>query len=213
MALFDEKVSSQLKGILGGLKDKVNILYFTQEIECNTCRDTHAFVNEISGFSDRLHLTVFDFVKDSEKAAYYKVDKIPAIVLLDSKDEDTGIRFFGLPGGYEINSFLQALMETSGVKEALPDPLMKRIAAIKKDVHLQVFVTLSCPYCPGAVTAAHRLALENKNIRADMVESSTFVPLSVKFEVQSVPKTVINDMVHLTGAQPLEKLVEAIEKF
>lgn len=213
MALFDEKVSSQLKGILGGLKGKVNILYFTQEIECNACRDTHAFVNEISGFSDNLHLTVFDFVRDSEKAAYYKVDKIPAIVLLDAKDEDTGIRFYGLPGGYEINSFLQALMEVSGVKEPIPDPVMKRIAAISKDVHIQVFVTLSCPYCPAAVSAAHRLALENKNIRADMVESSTFVPLAVKHDVQSVPKIIINDTITLTGAQPLEKLLETIEKW
>ena len=62
------------------------------------------------------------------------------------------------------------------------------------------------------MSAAHRLALENRNIRADMVESSTFVPLSVKHQVQSVPMTVINDSQKLVGAHPLEKLVEVIEK-
>jgi len=45
-----------------------------------------------------------------------------------------------------------------------------------------------------------------------MVESSTFVPLSVKHEVQSVPKTVINDVHSVVGAQPLEALLDVIEK-
>jgi predicted DsbA family dithiol-disulfide isomerase len=62
------------------------------------------------------------------------------------------------------------------------------------------------------VSAAHRLALENKKIRADMVESSTFTPLAVKHQVQSVPMTVINETQKLVGAQPLEKLVEVMEK-
>lgn len=142
MALFDEKVSSQLKGILRGLKNKVNVVYFTQEFECGPCHDTHAFVQEFCELSDKLHLTVFDFVRDKDKADYYKVDKIPAIVLLDEKDEDTRIKFYGIPGGYEINSFLQALMEVSGVLEPIPAPLFKRITAINRDVHLQVFVSL-----------------------------------------------------------------------
>ena len=45
-----------------------------------------------------------------------------------------------------------------------------------------------------------------------MVESSTFVPLSVKHEVQSVPKTVINETHSLVGAQSLEALLDVIEK-
>ncbi len=143
MALFDEKVSSQLKGILGGMKGRVNLVYFTQEFECGSCHDTRLFVEEIAGLSDKLNLTVFDIVKDKEKAEYYRVDKIPAIVVLDEKDNDTGMKFYGLPGGYEINSFMKSLIEASGVKEAIPEPIMKRIAAINKDVHLQVFVSLS----------------------------------------------------------------------
>jgi len=62
------------------------------------------------------------------------------------------------------------------------------------------------------VSTAHRLALENKNIRADMVESSTFVPQAVKYGVQSVPLTVINENQKLVGANPLEKILEVIEK-
>ena len=62
------------------------------------------------------------------------------------------------------------------------------------------------------MSTAHRLALENKNIRADMVEASTFVPQSVKYGVQSVPLTVINETEKLLGTLPMEKVLEAIEK-
>lgn len=62
------------------------------------------------------------------------------------------------------------------------------------------------------MSTAHRLALENKNIRADMVESSTFVPLAVKHEVKSVPKIIINEVHALVGAQPMEVILDVIEK-
>jgi glutaredoxin-like protein len=212
MALFDEKVTAQLKGILSGLQEGVQIAYFTQEIECPMCKETRIFLEEFSLLSDKIALSVFDFVKDKDKAASYHVDKIPAIVVLNNKGVDTGIKFYGLPGGYEINSFIKSLLEASGQKEELSDVIKKRIAAINKEIHIQVFVTLSCPYCPAAVGTAHRLALESETIRADMIESTTFVPLAVKYGVQSVPLTVINDTHKLVGAQPIEAILEAIEK-
>jgi alkyl hydroperoxide reductase subunit AhpF len=90
---------------------------------------------------------------------------VPAVVMLDQDGNDTNIRFFGIPGGYEINSFLGALLEVSGERQELPADILKRIQKIDKDIHIQVFVTLSCPHCPGAVITAHRLALENPESR------------------------------------------------
>lgn len=212
MALFDEKTTGQLRDILKGLKDKVTVVFFTQEFECGTCRDTRQFLEEVTALSDNLILTVCDFVRDKERADLYRVDKIPAIVLLDSRDRYTGVRFFGVPGGYEINSFLKALLEVSGVREAVPETLKARIGGIKKEIHIQVFISLACPYCPAAVSTAHRLALESDLVTADMVESSTFAPLAIRHNVSSVPKIVINGTQELIGAQPMEAFLDAIEK-
>jgi len=199
MPFFDDKIRAQLKEALAPMKETVHMAFFTQEMECHACADTHQFLTEMTGISDRLDLIVWDFVKDAEKAQYYKIDKIPAILFLDSKDNDTGIRFYGFPGGYEINSFLRALLEVSGVREKLPDHVMTRIQKIQKDIHIQVFVSLTCPYCPGAVSTAHRIALENGHVRADMVESTQFVQEAIKYNVSSVPKVVINDVVEFVG--------------
>ncbi len=212
MSLFDDKVKKQLTELFSKLKNNVSVVYFTQEIECSLCADNHAFLEEITGLSDKLSLTVYDFQKEKELADRYQVDKIPATVLLDSDKNDTGIKFYGIPAGYEINSFVKALTEVSGDREELPAEIHSRIAQIDKDVHLQVFVTLTCPYCPGAVMVAHRLALENKRIKADMVESSAFQHLALKYDISSVPKTIINEKHEIMGAQPIDAFLDEIEK-
>jgi alkyl hydroperoxide reductase subunit AhpF len=143
MSLFDDKVKEQLKNLLGALKDNVNIVYFTQEFECHACNDCRTFLEEISELSDKIILTIFDFQKDKAEADRHQIDKIPAIVIADNNNNDTGIRFFGVPAGYEINSFISSLVEVSGVKKDLPPEIASRISKITRDIHIQVFVTLT----------------------------------------------------------------------
>jgi len=212
MALFDDKVKTQLTQLLSKIKNPIVINFFTQEIECPTCQTTHQFVEEIASLNDKITLKTYDFIKDTDAAKEFNIDKIPAIVVTDANKNSKGVRFFGIPAGYEINSFIAACVEVSGVVEALPDAIISRIKKITKPIHIQVFITLTCPYCPGAVATAHRLAIENPNITADMVESTTFTPLAVKHNVSSVPKVVINDIYEFVGAQPINVFLDMIEK-
>ena len=211
MALFDDNIRRQLTQILDGLKEEVNIVFFSQEIECESCHDARQFIQEICELNPKLKLSKYNLVTDAEKAAEYRVDKVPAVVMLDKDGNDTNIRFFGIPGGYEINSFLGALLEVSGERQELPEDILKRIKKLDKDIHIQVFVTLSCPHCPGAVITAHRLALENPKIKADMIEANTFVPLSIKYNVSGVPKIVINGEHELLGDQPITAFLDVME--
>ncbi|MCG8570511.1 MAG: thioredoxin family protein [Spirochaetes bacterium] len=212
MGLFNDDVKKQLKEVLSNLENQVHLAFFTQQIECETCKTMHQFLDEMVSLSDKLNLAVYDFIQDKAKAEELEVDKIPAVVLLDKDQLNTRVRFFGIPGGYEINSFMNGLVLVSGKSEPLPAPLQERISKINQPVHIQTFVTLGCPYCPQAVEVGHRLAFENNHIKADMVETSTFPHLAVKYQVQGVPKTVINEQHELVGAHPLENVLELIEK-
>jgi glutaredoxin-like protein len=211
MPLFDEKIRKQLKGIFNNLLEPINLVFFTQEFECYPCSDVHAFVNELSSLSDKIKLSVYDFQKDKALADKFGVDKIPAIVINDKDNSYRGIKYYGLPGGYEINSLLQTMIEVSGRKEPLPEPIASRIASIDKNVHIQVYVTLTCPFCPTAVGMAHRLALENKKIQADMIDSSLFPYLVQKYQVSSVPMIIINETHVMVGAQPMESVLDIIK--
>jgi len=96
--------------------------------------------------------------------------------------------------------------------EPVPSDVLKRIKAVDRDVHIQVFVSLGCPHCPAAVSAAHRLALENPRIKADMVDTNNFVPLAQKYNITGVPKIVFNDKFELVGAHPVNTFLDVIDR-
>jgi len=211
MGIFKEEHKKQLKEVLLQMKNTVNLIYFTQEYECGICEETRTFLEEFVSLSDKIKLEVKDFEKEKNIAEKYKVDKIPAIVMTDKDNNDFGIKYYGPPAGYEINSFLVTLLEVSGVVDEFSSEIAARIDRISKPVHIQVFVSLQCPYCPKAVIIAHKLALMNKNITADMVEGSVFPYLTTKYNVSGVPKTIINENKVIAGAHPIEKILEVIE--
>jgi len=212
MSVLNKGAQDKIKEHLQNMKEPVEIFYFTQEFECEACRDTHQLVQEISALTDKLNLKIYDFVKDQQQVEKLGIEQIPAISLQDKYGEDKGIRFYGAPGGYEINSFLKVLLELSGVREELPGEIRAQIEDIHQEVVLKVFVTLSCPYCPTAVMNAHRLALENDHIKAEMIESTSFPHLANRYKVSSVPRTIINEKEVLVGAHPLAEILKTIKK-
>ncbi|MCS4541998.1 MAG: thioredoxin family protein, partial [Euryarchaeota archaeon] len=91
------------------MKDEAKILVFTQETECPLCKETRELVQEIAALSGKIKVEIYDFIKDSEKAKEYYINKIPAIALVGKKDY--GIRFFGAPAGYEVSPFIEDIID------------------------------------------------------------------------------------------------------
>lgn len=207
--LLNEEVQNQLKQVFEELKNSVTMVLFTSEEDCESCETTLNLLTEVSQLSDKLNLRVYDL--KSEEAKKYDIDLAPSFVLLDHNDEYHRVKFNGIPAGHEINSFISALIEMSGAESEVPAELLERIQKIDKPVNIKVFVTLSCPHCPGAVQKAHKLAMLNKNVTGEMIEAQTFYELSEKFNVTGVPKIIINDSLELVGNQPIERFLDQIE--
>jgi glutaredoxin-like protein len=194
----------------------VKLVMFTQEMECQFCTETRQIVEEIAALSDKIEAEIRDFVADKATAELYRIDKIPAIAVVqleDGKERDYGIRFYGIPSGYEFTSVIEDIIDVSKGESGLQPKSKEAVAAITEPVHFQVFVTPTCPYCPQAVRLAHKFAMESDLITADMVEAIEFPHLSNKYAVHGVPRTVINESFHQEGAVPeplmLAKLLEA----
>lgn len=210
MKMFDAQLETQLKEIFNDLADEVTLALFT-EGDCYSCTETRSYMQEVAALNDKIHFVEYDLKKDAEKAAAYEVEMVPSIVLLDASGDYKRIKFNGIPAGHEINSLIPALMEVSGAESELPKEFADRIEAIQKPIDIKVFVTLGCPHCPGAVQKAHKLALMNPNIRAEMIEAQTFGELADKYNVSGVPKIVINESHELVGNQPLQAFLDTIE--
>lgn len=210
MALISEKDRKQIEQIFQSLAESVRLVMFTQEFECDHCNLTRQLLEEVSKLSQKLSLEVRDFVKDADLVKKYGIDKIPAIILLG--DRDYGIHFYGMPTGYEFTTLIQDIVYVSQRDPKLSKEVMAELSKIDKTVHLQVMISPTCPYCAQAVLTAHRFAIANKNITADMVELTEFPHLTVKYDVKGVPKIIINEKFTIVGALPERDFADIILK-
>ena len=180
------------------MEDPVKIVMFTQEIECGSCSNTRDLVQELATLNDKISVEVYDFVADAAKAKEYGIDKIPALAIIGK--EDYGVRIYGLPYGYELQTLIEAVMNVSKGKTDLSDKTKSILTEVKAPVHIQVFVTLTCPHCPVAAAVAHKLAIESDMVKADVINASDFPDLAMKYNVIGVPKIIINEKVEFVGA-------------
>ncbi len=210
---LNDEVREMLKGILVDMQDEVQVKLYVDTLECDTCKETNQLLSEMSEVEDKIKYELIDTEGDKTVGAEYGVTMYPTIVMLDKDGNDKGVRFYGIPAGHEINSLLAALVDMSGKPLDLDEETVEAIKAIDTYTDIKVFVTLTCPHCPGAVTKAHRIAMLNPSyVKASMVEAQTFGQLSAQHDVQSVPKIVINDSHDFVGNQPMEVFLETIAK-
>lgn len=143
MSLLKEEDRQHLIEEFKALQDPVKLLMFTQELECQYCRETRMIAEEVTDLSDVISLEVYNFVTDKEVAEEYGIDKIPAIAVLRGGDEprDYGIRYYGIPSGYEFSSLIEDVMMVSQGESGLSEAAKTQVAELTKPVHIQVFVT------------------------------------------------------------------------
>ncbi len=198
----------ELKNRFAQLMEDVKLIVFTQENECQFCKETRDIVLELGTLSPKIKIKVYDFVLNGDEVLKYNIKKIPAIAIVGSSDY--GIRYYGVPAGYEFSAFTDAILDVSKGKTTLPELIKKKLAEIKKPVHIQAFVSPTCPYCPKAVKTAYQFAIENEFIRSDVIEMTEFPYLVQRYAVMSVPHIVINEDTSFVGAQPPEVFIEQI---
>ena len=139
MALLDAQIRKDVQQMLADVKAPVTFKVFTQEIECQYCKETRELVEEVSSLSDKLSVEVYDLVKDQAIAESLGVDKIPAIAVVGKKDY--GIRMFGIPSGYEFGSLIESIKLVSEGESGLSPETKKQVAKLTQPVKIQVFIT------------------------------------------------------------------------
>jgi len=139
MGALKEKDKEKVANIFKGIEKDVKIVMFTQEMECQHCEMTRTMLEEVSGLSDKVIFEVHDFVAEADLAKKYRVDKIPATVLLG--DKDYGIHFYGVPAGYEFNVLIEDIMDVGKRDPGLSKEVMAELDKIDKPVHMQVLIS------------------------------------------------------------------------
>ncbi len=137
--MLSEKDREAVKKEFEKLADPVKVTVFSQELGSETCQQTERLVREVVLLTDKASMEVLNLVLDREKADAYGVDRVPAVVVEGAKDY--GIRFFGLPAGYEFTNLVDAIVVASTGKPALSQETQAALAGLRSPVHIKVFAT------------------------------------------------------------------------
>jgi glutaredoxin-like protein len=139
MGLISDSDAAEVRSIFQEMVNPVKLVHFTQELNLQYGSETRQLLEEITQLSDKLSLEVHNFLIDKEKVAEYAIDKVPATVIRN--DKDFGIRFYGLPAGYEFSALLDGIVRVSKSDSGLQVESREKLAKLSKPLHLEVFST------------------------------------------------------------------------
>lgn len=213
--ILDPQIVKQIETAFADLQAPVQVLLFGSNADCPYCHETRQLLEEVTALNDKVELSVYDLQEHAALAQQFNVSRAPGIVIAAKNDtgvQDLGIQFSGIPAGHEFSTLISDIVIVSKRESGLDTQTREYLRTLDKPLHLQVFVTPTCPYCPRAVLLAHQMAMENPQmIRAEGVEATEFPELAGQFNVRGVPQTVINSGAGtVVGAVPEKNLLAEI---
>ncbi len=190
------------------LEGNVRIIVFVKDRDCRYCGETAQIGRDVAELDPRISTEVYDAGQSSEMRSKFGIELVPATIILG--DRDYRIRHYGIPSGGEFSTYVEDIISVSRRRPKLDSRSLEMLRSVDQKVHIQVFVTPTCPHCPRMVFMAHQFAIANENINADMIEATEFPELARKYRVLGVPKTIVNGTVTVVGQLPEDAFVEFI---
>ena len=141
MSLLSPQDRQTLVEHLSAIQKPVTMLLFTQTFGGSESGPiAKQVLDEVASLNDKITVVEKNFVLDTEDKAKYGVDKAPAIVVL-SDGEDTRMRMYGAPTGYEFVPLVEAVLLAGTRHVELEPETVQLLAAVDKPMRLQVFST------------------------------------------------------------------------
>lgn len=209
MALLNDEIVKNVTEMLADLPNDVRLVVFTTEEGCEYCKEIVQLAQEVAATSPKLTAEIYNFDAVPGKAAEFNITMAPAIAIVGTRDY--GLRYYGIPSGYEFSTLLYGIQRAGQGQAELDPQTMSFLEGLNQPVNLQVFVTPTCPYCPRAAMLAYEMAVASDKVVADVVESMEFPALADEFNVMGVPLSVINGKERVEGAAPPYMIVNAIQ--
>lgn len=117
----------------------VKLTVFASELGGEHNTQTVALIREVAALSDQLSVAVLNPHIESEQAKAYGIDVAPAVIVEGARDY--GIRFLGLPAGYEFSNLVDSIVAASTGEADLSAETKTALAGLTEDVTIKVFTT------------------------------------------------------------------------
>jgi alkyl hydroperoxide reductase subunit AhpF len=121
------------------LAGPVKLTVFASELGAETNAQTVALVKEVAALSDQISVSVLNPHIEREQAERYGIDTAPAVVVEGARDY--GIRFLGIPAGYEFSNLIDSIVAVSSGEPGLSAETKTALEGLTQDVTIKVFTT------------------------------------------------------------------------
>ena len=122
------------------MQGPVKLVVFSQELVAGElCRQNEQLARDVAALDDRISVEVLNPAIDRERAEAYGVDQVPATVVEGARDY--GIRFLGIPSGYEFSNLVDSIIVASSGETGLTEATKTSLAGLTGDVTIKVFST------------------------------------------------------------------------
>jgi len=140
MSIMTERDRAAVRTEFEKLTGPVKLVVFSQELLAgDLCRQNEALVREVAELSDKITVEVLNPAIDRERVGAYGVEQVPAIVVEGARDY--GIRFYGIPSGYEFGNLIDSIVVASTGQPALAEETLATLRTLATDVDIKVFST------------------------------------------------------------------------
>ena len=93
----------------------------------------------MAALDERISVVVLNPHIEREEAAAYGIDVTPAVVVEGARDY--GIRFLGVPAGYEFSNLIDSIIAASSGEAGLSEDTTAALGGLTEDVVIKVFST------------------------------------------------------------------------
>lgn len=139
MSLLSDEIAGQLREDFKQLVNPVRLLVFHQALADPESEQVKRVIEEVAALDPRLTAEAYNFVLDQEPVAAFGIARTPAVAIVG--DKDYGVRFYGLPSGYEFGTLIDLILDVSRGTSGLSPETVQALEALDRPVHLQVFST------------------------------------------------------------------------
>lgn len=202
--LFDKETIEALREIFSSFKKSlVNYLIVSSDqSKCASCSEAEHLASELMSIAgDIVVFKKIEFSEDIREKLYVRY--LPAFIYDTSR---RNIRFYGLPSGQEFGPFIYIHRYIANNELSLSKKIIELVEEIDKPLHVKVFVTPECPYCPYVVDTVNQIGLVNDSILVETIEAMELPQEADMYYITYVPAIVINNINDWReyGAKPLE---------
>ncbi|MEW9096092.1 MAG: FAD-dependent oxidoreductase [Clostridiaceae bacterium] len=206
---LSKDIKNQLKDIFSRLEKNVTLVSIV-DLDNPKSIELKNVLLEIGQLSEKINVEIYEKHANPIMEEKIHADKFPVVSFLDHEGNYSGVKFHGVPGGHELNSFVLAIYNLGSKGQPLSSQILEKIKSIDKKTNIKVAVSLSCHLCPDVVVNAQRIAIENPNVEAEMIDLSNFQELKTSYKLMSVPAIIINNETVHFGSKNIEELIDII---